>query len=155
MAAFSFGGPQLVAAAGAVLAFVFIYWFVERTNTGRALMATAEDRQAASLMGINSERMFVLTWAIGSGCVGVAGALLSTFYYIQPEVGLTFGLTAFVVVALGGFGSIPGAFIAGLLVGLVQVSAGFFIAPALKFAVVLAIYLLVVLVRPQGLLGEF
>jgi branched-chain amino acid transport system permease protein len=149
------GLPQLVAAAGAVISFAFIYWFVERTETGRALMATAEDRDAASLMGINSDRMFTLAWAIGSGCVGVAGALLSTFYYIQPEVGAVFGLTTFVVVALGGFGSIPGAFIAGLLVGLVQVMAGLFIAPSIKFAVVLAIYLLVVLLRPQGLLGKY
>ena len=99
---------------------------------GRALMATAEDREAASLMGINSDRMFTYTWAIGAGCVGVAGSLISTFYYIQPEVGLVFGLTSFVVVALGGFGSIPGAFIAGLLVGLVQVGAGFFIDPGLE-----------------------
>lgn len=149
------GMPQLVAAIGAVLSFAFIYWFVERTEVGRALMATAEDREAASLMGIDSDRMFTITWAIGAGCVGVAGALLSTFYYIQPEVGVVFGLTSFIVVALGGFGSIPGAFIAGILVGLVQVLAGFFIAPALKWAVVVAIYLLVVVLRPQGLLGEF
>ena len=149
------GMPQLVAAGGAVVTFAFIYWFVQRTEVGRALMATAEDREAASLMGIDSDRMFTITWAIGSGCVGIAGALLSTFYYIQPEVGAVFGLTSFIVVALGGFGSIPGAFIAGILVGLVQVLAGFFIAPALKWAVVVAIYLLVVVVRPQGLLGEF
>lgn len=149
------GMPQLVAAIGAVLSFAFIYWFVERTEVGRALMATAEDREAASLMGIDSDRMFTITWAIGAGCVGVAGALLSTFYYIQPEVGVVFGLTSFIVVALGGFGSIPGAFIAGILVGLVQVLAGFLIAPALKWAVVVAIYLLVVVLRPQGLLGEF
>lgn len=149
------GVPQLVAAVGALISFAFIYWLVEKTELGRALMATAEDREAASLMGINSDRMFTITWAIGSGCVGIAGSLLSTFYYIQPEVGAVFGLTAFIVVALGGFGSIPGALIAGLLVGLVQVLAGFFIAPALKWAVVVSIYLLVVLLRPQGLLGEF
>ncbi len=149
------GAPQLIAAIGAILAFGFVYWFVQRTETGRALMATAEDREAAALMGIDADRMFTLTWAIGAGCVGLAGGLLSTYYYIQPEVGAVFGLTSFVVVALGGFGSIPGAFIAGILVGLVQVMAGFVIAPALKFAVVLAIYLLVVLIRPQGLLGEF
>ncbi len=151
----SIGLPQLVAAVGAIIAFIFIYWFVERTETGRALMATAEDREAASLMGIDSDRMFTLAWGIGAGCVGVAGSLMSSFYYIEPGVGQIFGTTAFVVVALGGFGSIPGAFIAGILIGLVQVLAGFFIAPAFKFAVVLAIYLLVVLVRPQGLLGEF
>jgi len=149
------GLPQLVAAMGAVLTFAFIYWLVEKTETGRAMMATAEDRDAAALMGIDSERMFTMAWAIGSGCVGVAGALLSTYYYIQPEVGAVFGITTFVVVALGGFGSIPGAFVAGILVGLVQVFAGLIIGPSLKFAVVLAIYLLVVLMRPQGLLGKF
>lgn len=149
------GMPQLVAAIGAIIAFLFIYWLVERTEVGRALMATAEDRQAASLMGISPDRMFNITWAIGAGCVGVAGSLMSSFYYIQPEVGLVFGLTSFVVVALGGFGSIPGAFIAGLLVGLVQVGAGVFIAPAFKFAIVLAIYLVVVILRPQGLMGKF
>ncbi len=149
------GLPQVVAAVGAVVTFAFVYWFIERTEVGRALMATAEDRDAASLMGINSDRMFTLVWAIGAGCVGVAGALLSTFYYIQPEVGAVFGLTSFVVVALGGFGSIPGAFIAGILVGLVQVVAGLFIGPSWKFAVVLSIYLLVVLLRPQGLLGKY
>lgn len=149
------GMPQLVAAIGAVATFAFIYWFVEKTEVGRALMATAEDRDAAALMGIDADRMFTLTWAIGAGCVGVAGALLSTFYYIHPEVGSVFGLTAFVVVALGGFGSIPGAFIAGVLVGIVQVMAGLLLAPSLKFAVVLAIYLLVVLLRPQGLLGKY
>ena len=144
-----------MAAIGAVVTFAFIYWLVERTEVGRALMATAEDRETALLMGINSDRMFTLAWAIGSGCVGVAGALLATYYYIQPEVGLVFGLTTFVVVAMGGFGSIPGAFIAGILVGLIQVLSGFFIEPSWKFAVVLAIYLLIVFVRPQGLLGEY
>ena len=149
------GLPQLVAAMGAVLTFAFIYWLVEKTETWRAMMATAEDRDAAALMGIDSERMFTMAWAIGSGCVGVAGALLSTYYYIQPEVGAVFGITTFVVVALGGFGSIPGAFVAGILVGLIQVFAGLIIGQSLKFAVVLAIYLLVVLMRPQGLLGKF
>ncbi len=149
------GLPQLVAAGGAVVAFGFVYWLVEKTEIGRALMATAEDRDAASLMGINTEKMYTLAWAIGSACVGVAGGLLSTFYYVEPGIGQIFGTTASVVIALGGFGSIPGAFIAGILVGLIQVLGGFFVAPAYKFAVVLAIYLLVVIVRPKGLLGRF
>lgn len=147
--------PQLVTGAGAAITFAFVYWLVERTEIGRALMATAEDREAASLMGINSGRMFIVAWAIGAGCTGVAGALLSTFYPIQPQVGQVFALTAFVVVALGGFGSIPGAFIAGIVIGIVQVLAGFFIAPAFQVTAVMAIYVLVVWIRPQGLLGEF
>ena len=95
-----------------------------------------------------------ITWAIGAGCVGVAGALLSAYYYIQPEVGL--GLRPDILRGrrAGGFREHPGAFIAGLLVGLVQVGAGVFIAPAYKFAVVLAIYLVVVLAAPPGPPGQ-
>jgi branched-chain amino acid transport system permease protein len=85
--------------------------------------------------------------------VGVAGAVLSTFYYIFPEVGYLFGLLAYVIVALGGFGSITGAFIAGIIVGVVEVLFGFLVAPAFKYVFVYLIYLIVVIVRPQGLLG--
>jgi len=147
--------PQLVAAVGAVLATGLVYWFVTRTETGRALQATAEDKDAAALMGINSDRMFALAWGIGGACVGVAGALLANFYFIFPEVGGIFNTTAFVVVALGGFGSIPGAFVAGIIIGLVQVLGGHFIAPAFKSVVVFIIYLAVVFTRPQGLFGKY
>ncbi len=146
---------QGVAAIGALLTTAFVYWFIEKTETGRALQAVAEDRQAASLMGINSDRMFALAWGIGAACVGVAGALLANYYYIFPTVGTVFALIAFVAVALGGFGSVPGALVAGIIIGLVEVLSGFFIAPAYKEVTVFALYLVVVLVRPQGLLGEW
>jgi branched-chain amino acid transport system permease protein len=87
--------------------------------------------------------------------VGVAGALLSMFFYIFPEVGVTFSLLAYVAVALGGFGNVPGTLVAGVVVGLVKVLGGLLIAPALKYAVSFAIYLGVVLWRPQGLFGRF
>ena len=145
--------PQLVASVGAILTTGAIYWFIHRTEMGMALMATAEDAEAASLMGINSDRMYALAWGLGAACVGVAGALLSTFYYIFPEVGYLFGLLAYVIVALGGFGSITGAFIAGIIVGVVEVLFGFLVAPAFKYVFVYLIYLIVVIVRPQGLLG--
>jgi branched-chain amino acid transport system permease protein len=87
--------------------------------------------------------------------VGVAGALLSMFFYIFPEVGVTFALLAYVAVALGGFGNVPGTLVAGVVVGLVEVLGGLLIAPALKYAVVFALYLVVVLWRPQGLFGRF
>ena len=145
--------PQLVASVGAILTTGAIYWFIHRTEMGMALMATAEDAEAASLMGINSDRMYALSWGLGAACVGVAGALLSTFYYVFPEVGGFFGLLAYVIVALGGFGSIAGAFIAGIIVGVVEVLFGFLIAPAFKYVFVYLIYLIVVIVRPQGLLG--
>jgi branched-chain amino acid transport system permease protein len=133
----------------------FVYWFIEKTETGRALQAVAEDRQAASLMGINSERAYTLAWGIASACAGVAGALLANYYYIFPEVGSIFVLLAFVAVALGGFGSVPGAFVAGIIIVVVQVLGGLFIGPAYKYVVVFVLYMVVVLVRPQGLLGEW
>jgi len=145
--------PQLVASVGAIITFGLIYWFMQRTETGTALMATAEDAEAASLMGINSDRMYALSWGLGAACVGVAGALLSTFYYIFPEVGYLFGLLAYIIVALGGFGSITGAFVAGIIVGVVEVLFGFLVAPAFKYVFVYLIYLIVVIARPQGLLG--
>src|SRR5436309_1002415 len=130
------GLPQLAASALALAAFVALWWFLARTETGLALMATAQDRQAAALMGIDTQRMFALGWAIGSACVGVAGGLLAMFYYVFPEVGGVFALIAYVTVALGGFGNVPATLLAGVLVGLVEVFAGLLISPAMKYAVV-------------------
>ena len=144
------GVSQLIAAAGAVICNGLIFWFLKSTKLGMALEAVSEDKEAARLMGINSDRM----WGIGIATVGVAGGLLSSFYYVFPEVGSNFCLMAFVVVALGGFGSVPGAFIAGIIVGLVEVLSGYLIAPSLKFMFVLFLYLGVVFIRPQGFMGR-
>jgi branched-chain amino acid transport system permease protein len=149
------GLPQLVASLAALAAFAFLYWFITRTETGLALQATAQDRQAAALMGINTQRMFALGWGIGSACVGVAGALLAVFFYIFPDVGGTFALLAYVAVALGGFGNVPATLAGGIVVGLVEVLGGLLIAPAFKYAIVFALYLAAVLWRPQGLFGKF
>jgi branched-chain amino acid transport system permease protein len=146
--------PQLAAALGAIVTTGALFWLLARTEIGRALRATAEDRQAAALMGIDPNRMFALAWGLGAACVGVAGALLSTFYYIFPQVGAVFALVAYVAVALGGFGSVAGAFIGGIIIGAVESLAGVFIAPAIKNAFVFAIYLAVVILRPRGLLGK-
>ena len=119
-----------------------------------ALEATAQDRQAAALMGINTERMFALGWGIGSACVGVAGAFLASFFYVFPYVGSLFGLIAYVIVALGGFGSIPGSLAAGIIIGLIEVLGGLLIAPAFKYVAVFLIYLIVVLHPAAGPLRE-
>ena len=149
------GLPQLAASVGALLAFVFLHWFISRTEMGLALQATAQDRQAASLLGINTQRMFALGWGIGAACVGVAGALLTIFFYVFPDVGSSFALLAYVTVALGGFGNVPGTLVAGVVVGLIETLSGLLIAPALKYVAVFLVYLLVVLWRPQGLFGRF
>ncbi len=145
--------PKFVATIGSVIASLFVFLFLKRTKTGKAILATEMDREAALLMGINTERINSISFALGSALVGIAGAFLSTYYYIYPQVGGTFGLIAFCVVALGGFGSIEGAFIAGIIVGLAQTLGGFFIDPAYKYAIVFLIYLITVWIRPQGLLG--
>jgi branched-chain amino acid transport system permease protein len=149
------GLPQLVASVGALAAFAFLYWLIRQTETGRALQATAQDRQAAALMGIDTQWMFALGWGIGAACVGVAGALLTIFFYVFPDVGASFALLAYVAVALGGFGNVPGTLAAGVVVGVVEVMSGLLIAPTLKYVTVFLIYLAVVLWRPQGLFGRF
>jgi branched-chain amino acid transport system permease protein len=148
------GTPQLTAAGAALVAFLLLYGFVTRTETGLALQATAQDRQAAALMGIDTERMFALGWGLGAACVGVAGALLANFFYVFPDVGATFALIAYVTVALGGFGNVPAALASGVLVGLVEVLVGLW-APAFKYVGVFVLYLGVVLWRPHGLFGRF
>ena len=149
------GLPQLVASVGALASFGCLYWFITRTETGLALQATAQDKQAAALMGIDTERMFALGWGLGAACVGAAGALLATFFYVFPDVGATFALLAYVAVALGGFGNVPATLVGGLVVGLVEVVGGLVISPSLKYVVVFGLYLVVVLWRPQGLFGRF
>ena len=148
------GAPQLVAALAALLAFGLLYWFITRTETGLALQATAQDRQAAALMGIDTERMFALGWGLGAACVGVAGALLANFFYVFPDVGTVFALLAYVTVALGGFGNVAATLLGGVLIGLVENLVGLW-APAFKYVGVFCFYLLVVLWRPQGLFGRY
>jgi branched-chain amino acid transport system permease protein len=153
-AGLQFGLPQVVAALGAVATSGAVWWFLRSTRLGAALEATAADKEAAALMGIDAQKMFALAWGLGAACAGVAGALLSTTFPIFPEVGASFILFAFVLVALGGFGSVAGAFWAGILVGVVEVVGGFLWDPAYKLVLVLSLYLLVVWLRPQGLMGK-
>jgi branched-chain amino acid transport system permease protein len=148
------GQPQLVAGLGAIVITSLIYLFLHRTRLGAALEATASDKEAARLMGIDSHKMFALAWGIGAACAGAAGALLATFFPIFPDVGANFILLAFVVVNLGGFGSVTGAFWAGILVGLIEVMGGLLLGPQYKTAVVLVLFLSVLMFRPQGLMGK-
>ncbi len=149
-----FGKPQAIAAVGAIVVTALVYLFLTRTRTGIALEATASDKEAAQLMGIDSEKMFALAWGMGAACAGIAGGLIATFFPIFPEVGANFILIAFVVVNLGGFGSVAGAFWAGIIVGVVEVMGGLLVGPQYKMAIVLALFLAVLMWWPQGLLGK-
>jgi branched-chain amino acid transport system permease protein len=145
--------PKLVASAGSVVVSAALLLFLKRTRTGKAILATEMNRESALLMGVNTDRVNALSFAIGASLVGIAGAFLSMYYYIYPQVGGQFGTLSFAIVALGGFGSIPGAFLAGILVGLVQTLGGYFFDPAYKYAIVFLLYLVTVWVRPMGLFG--
>jgi branched-chain amino acid transport system permease protein len=144
----------VIEAIGALVLTAGLFAFVEYTETGRAMRAVAEDRIAATLMGIDVQRTNALAFGIGSACVGAAGALLMLSYPVYPTAGAPFALTAFVIVALGGFGSIQGALVGAIIVGLLEVFGGFYLAPELKMVPVFLAYLIVVLLRPQGLLGR-
>jgi branched-chain amino acid transport system permease protein len=149
------GQPQLFAGLICLLAFLGLYWFVTKTETGLALQATAQDRHAAEILGIPSDKMFALGWAIGLGCVAVAGSMMMNYFAVFTDVGINFALFAFVAVALGGFGSIIGCLYAGVIIGLVESLGGLLIDPSFKLLYVFAIYLLVVIYKPQGLFGRY
>ncbi len=150
----SISKPQAVAAAVALVAASAVYLFLNKTRIGWALQAVSENKDAASLMGIPSQRMYILAWAIGGACSGIAGCLLSEYYYIYPEVGSVFGNLCVIIVALGGFGSISGVFLAGLLVGMVEVVCGYYISTAYKYVFVYVLYFIFMAVRPQGIMGK-
>jgi branched-chain amino acid transport system permease protein len=145
---------QFVAGIVAGLLALGMHVLLTRTALGSRMLAVAEDRGAAMLMGIRPDRMQALAWGLSAASAGIAGALMAIAYPFSPSVGETFVLTAFVVVSLGGFGSVPGAVIAGFAIGLVQALAGYWIGPIYKDVVVYALFVAVLWVRPQGLLGR-
>ncbi len=145
--------PRLGTAVLSVLAFGIIYWLMDYTRLGKALKATALDVEAASYMGIDTEKMRGLAWGLGGATVGIAGALLTNFYYVFPTIGMLFTMIAFATVALGGFGSIKGAFVAGLIIGLIMDLGGTYLGPQHKFALIYLTFFLVVVIRPKGLFG--
>jgi branched-chain amino acid transport system permease protein len=149
-----FSLPEVVSAGGAVVAALGLFWFLNRTETGLALQATAEDYQAAKLMGINTDRMFALAWGLSAGAVAIAGGLLASHFAVNPQIGARWVLPAFVAVAIGGFGNVTGAFWGGIIVGVVQVYGGFLTDPSLKNIFPYALFLLVAFFRPYGLLGR-
>jgi branched-chain amino acid transport system permease protein len=146
--------PQLVAGLAAILLTIGLHMLLTRTAVGSRLLAVAEDRNAAMLMGIRPDRMQALAWGLAAGSAGIAGALMAMSYPWSPSVGETFGLTAFVVVALGGFGSVPGAMYAGLVIGLIQALSAYWFGPIYKDIVVYALFAALLWLRPQGLMGK-
>jgi len=149
------GAPLLLAALLALVLFLALYLLIDRTEFGLALQATAEDREAAMLVGIRPQRMFAVAWGLGAALVAVAGCILANFFAVYPQVGFPFTVLAYAIVALGGFGSILGTLLAALVVGVVQSVTSVYLPPAFKDAFVFGSYILIGLLRPQGLFGRF
>ena len=145
---------QLVAGVVAIILTLALHLVLTRTVIGSKLLAVAEDRNAAMLMGIRPDRMQALAWGLAAAAAGIAGALMAISYPWSPSVGETFGLTAFVVVTLGGFGSVPGALYAGLIIGLIQALSAYWLGPIYKDIVVYALFAALLWLRPQGLMGK-
>ncbi|MBI5968630.1 MAG: branched-chain amino acid ABC transporter permease [Deltaproteobacteria bacterium] len=146
--------PRLMAFAITLAMVIALFLFLKKTYLGKALRATADHKQAAQLMGINVRHLYYLALGIGTACVGIAGGILMPMYAVFPTVGGYFVLIAFVVVVLGGMGSMAGAFIGGLIIGVVEAFSGFYLAPALKEVVYFLVFILILAFRPSGLMGK-
>lgn len=144
---------QLYTLVVALLLVAAMHVFLTRTHGGRAFRAVAQHRYAAALMGVNVPKTYILAFGLGSALVGIAASLLAVQYPVFPTVGQYFVLSAFVIVVLGGLGSLFGALMGSFFIGLVDSLAGYYIAPDLKEVVYFGIFLLILVLRPTGLFG--
>jgi len=145
--------PLAIAFGMAILITIGLYWFLVRTDTGRAIRATSQEPEAAALMGVNVDRMAIITFALGTALACGAGVLLAPSLYLYPTVGEILVAKCFVIVVLGGLGSVPGAIAGGLLLGVVESLGAVYISVPYKDAIGFVIFLLVLLFRPSGLFG--
>src|SRR5438067_11471227 len=145
---------RLLAGAIALLVTLGLHLLLTRSSLGSKMLAVAEDSTAAQLMGIRPDSMQAIAWAIAAGATGLAGALIATFFYIVPTVGETLAIVAFVTVSLGGFGSVPGALVAGLLIGVIESVSAYWIGGVYQDIVVYSLFLGFLWFRPQGLMGR-
>ena len=148
-------GETMVTIISCIIIMVSLTLFIHKTKSGQAMLAVSEDKGAAKLMGINVNFTIGLTFAIGSGLAAIAGVLLcSTYPTLSPYTGSMPGIKAFVAAVFGGIGSIPGAFIGGLLLGIIEILSKAYISSQLSDAIVFGVLILVLMIKPTGILGK-
>jgi branched-chain amino acid transport system permease protein len=151
---FAFLSVPRVVAFAAVFAVAMVLWAIMAlTDTGKAIRAVAKEKLGAELAGIDVAHVYAMTFGLGTACVAIAACLLVPTYYVNPSAGNAFVLVAFTVVVLGGMGSVPGALIGGLVIGVVESLSGFFLGESLGQVGIFLIFIAVVLLRPRGLFG--
>jgi branched-chain amino acid transport system permease protein len=146
--------PQVVALTVAAAFTLALFAWLRFTYLGKAMRATAQDRDAATLMGIDTGKVLLAAFLVGTLCVGIAGMLMAPLFATYPTVGLQFVLIAFVVVVLGGLGSAVGAMLGGMIVAFLDVVGGYYVGAAWKEALYFLVFIAVLLVRPTGLFGQ-
>jgi branched-chain amino acid transport system permease protein len=145
---------KLYAGGAAIVLTALLFAFFRFTSTGTAIRACADNYTGAQVVGLNVKHLYALTFAIGAACVGATGAIMTLIIDVTPMLGPTYTLLAFVIVVTGGLGSMPGALLGGVLIGLTEAVAGLLFTPSAKSMFAFAILVLVLLFRPQGLLGK-
>ena len=151
----SISSVTIVTVVTCVIIMAGLMLFIKKTKAGRAMLAVSEDKDAAQLMGVNVNGTISLTFAIGSGLAAIAGVLLCSAYpTLTPYIGSMPGIKAFTAAVFGGIGSIPGAFIGGILLGIIEVLGRAYISSQLSDAIVFAVLIIVLLVKPTGILGK-
>ncbi|MDB5409019.1 MAG: branched-chain amino acid transporter [Rhodospirillales bacterium] len=149
-----FDKVRVFAAAGALVGAALLWGFFQFTRTGKAIRACADNNLGAQVVGLDVARLYGITFGLGVACVGAAGSLMLLLVDVQPYLATDYTLLAFIIVILGGLGRIGGALLGGLLVGVSEALSGFFIDPSMKSMFSYGLLILVLLLRPQGLLGR-
>jgi branched-chain amino acid transport system permease protein len=145
--------PRVIGLGVAVVTAGLLWLVLNRTDIGKAIRAVAREKLGASLVGIDVAHVYAMTFAIGTACLAIAGGLLMPSFYVSPTTGAAFVLVAFTIVVLGGMGSIPGALIGGLLIGVVEAASSLFLGDSLGQIGIFLIFILVLLFKPTGLFG--
>ena len=146
--------PRVVAAVAVVAVALALLLILRWTDTGKAIRAVAKEKLGAELSGINVAHIYAVTFGLGTACLAIAACLLIPTYYVNPHAGNAFVLIAFTIVVLGGMGSVPGALLGGLFVGVVESLSGFYLGESLGQIGIFAMFILMLLFRPNGLFGE-
>ncbi|GAK60509.1 ABC transporter permease protein [Candidatus Vecturithrix granuli] len=145
--------PLFYAFITSILTTVLLFIFLKKTRSGRAIRAVGQDREAASLMGINIYKIYNIAFGIGIAALGVAGVIIIPLFYLHPFAGDVFDIRAFVIVVLGGLGSVPGALLGGIIIGVIESVAGQYLTMTWATALIYIIFLFMLFLRPQGIFG--